>query len=110
MSLDKKWVVTADSGLDSILVVWDSITGVPIKTFFNPHPDGILNVDISPDSLYLVTLSGVGCGSQKIALWEWTSPNPDPIMTCDVKIVVMYRFLQRIPNSMLDSMQMISDK
>ena len=34
VSNDKRWIVTIDSGEDSILVVWDSLSGAPVKTIF----------------------------------------------------------------------------
>ena len=57
VSKDKRWIVTADSGTDSILVVWDSLSGAPVKTLFSPHPLGVESVDISDDALFLCTLS-----------------------------------------------------
>jgi len=48
--------VTADGGDDSMLVVWDSISGTPIRTYLNPHPNGVKTIDISLDNNYLVTL------------------------------------------------------
>ena len=39
-----------------MLVVWDSISGTPVRTYLNPHPNGIRNIDISMDNNYLVTL------------------------------------------------------
>ena len=53
---DKRWIVTADSGEDSMLIVWDSMSGTPVRTFLNPHPDGIRCLDLSMDNQYLVTL------------------------------------------------------
>ena len=38
VSEDKRWIATADAGPDSMIVVWDSLSGTPIKTIFNPHP------------------------------------------------------------------------
>ena len=35
VSEDKRWIATADSGPDSMIVVWDSLNGTPIKTIFN---------------------------------------------------------------------------
>jgi hypothetical protein len=32
-----------------MLVIWDAKTGVPKKTIFDPHPNGILALDISAD-------------------------------------------------------------
>lgn len=40
-------LVTADTGDDSMLVVWDVTTGTPRKTIFNPHPDGVIALDIN---------------------------------------------------------------
>ena len=57
VSEDKRWIATADSGPDSMVVVWDSLNGTPIKTIFNPHPHGVISMDMSPDAMFLVTLS-----------------------------------------------------
>ena len=35
VSEDKRWIATADAGPDSMIVIWDSATGTPIKTIFN---------------------------------------------------------------------------
>jgi len=39
-----------------MLIVWDSMTGTPVRTFLNPHPDGIKCLDLSSNNMYLVTL------------------------------------------------------
>lgn len=57
ISKDKRWIVTADAGTDSLLVVWDSHSGAPVKTLFNPHSSGLCSVDISDDALFIATLS-----------------------------------------------------
>jgi len=56
VSKDKRWIVTCDSGIDSLVVVWDAMTGAPVKTYTNAHPNGVEAVDISDDCLFLVTL------------------------------------------------------
>jgi len=56
VSSDRRWIVTGDSGEDSILVVWDSLTGTPVKTIFTPHSKGVVAVDISEDASYIATL------------------------------------------------------
>lgn len=56
-SHDKTLIVTADSGQDSMLVVWDAVYGTPKRTYFSPHENGVKAIDISPDSRYIVTLS-----------------------------------------------------
>jgi WD40 repeat protein len=59
VSEDKRWIVTADTGPDSLMVIWDSLTGTPVKTIFNPHENGVTAVDMSPDALFIATLSSV---------------------------------------------------
>ena len=39
-----------------MLVVWDSYTGVPVRTYLNPHPNGVRTIDISNEMRYIVTL------------------------------------------------------
>lgn len=80
---NKRWIVTADSGTDSILVVWDAIACVPIKTYSVPHDNGIDAIDFSNDSLYLVTLSSPYRDDyldQEIAIWAWTTDSNEPIL------------------------------
>ena len=106
VSADKRWLVTADAGADSLIVVWDSYSGAPIKTLFNPHAGGVAAIDISPDAMFLVTLSNVdeaaaaataavggvtsalvgdddapdtAAPSQQLALWEWTADRDTPL-------------------------------
>ena len=53
-----------------MLIVWDSITGTPVRTFFNPHPGGVKCLDLSADNMYLATLGNDE--PQTISLWDWT--------------------------------------
>lgn len=55
-SENKRWVVTADIGDDSMLVVWDSLSATPVRTFLNPHPNGVKVMDLSSNNQYIVTL------------------------------------------------------
>ena len=76
VSEDKKWIATADSGPDSVIVVWDSLTGTPVKTIFNPHPNGVAALAISSDSMFLASLSNIPAnepGEQYLSLWEWSA-------------------------------------
>lgn len=83
VSEDKRWIATADSGPDSMIVVWDSLNGTPIKTIFNPHPHGVAAMDLSPDALFLVTIGAVQNEGdpQGISLWEWTNDSEGPLYT-----------------------------
>ncbi|KAH7830078.1 putative flagellar associated protein [Monocercomonoides exilis] len=57
VSRDRKWIFTADSGPDSMIIVWNSESGVPVKNIFSPHPEGVIAMDLSPDSTTIATLS-----------------------------------------------------
>jgi WD40 repeat protein len=82
ISLDKRWIVTADDSNDSLLIVWDSFKGIPVKTIFSPHPEGVKTVDISSDSAYIVTVSPVNKeGKQQISLWNWSSDTEAPLLS-----------------------------
>ncbi|RHY53309.1 hypothetical protein DYB26_001921 [Aphanomyces astaci] len=90
VSEDKRWIVTADRGQDSMLVVWDATTGNPIKTIFNPHSDGVQCLDMSPDAMFIVTLSiamdkaNLKEHAQEIKLWEWTVARDDALYVAAV--------------------------
>jgi len=98
VSADKKWIVTADTGPDSLMVVWERESGTPVKTFFTPHPYGVHAIDIHPRAQHLVTLSapvpdawresskssGDKDGSQHISVWKWAEET-DPTCTAALK-------------------------
>lgn len=98
VSEDKRWIVTADTGDESMIVVWDSATGSPIKTLFQPHAWGVQAIDMSPDALFLVTLSAIDATGdtltqprttksqhprfrQELSVWEWTAAATGPTAT-----------------------------
>ena len=63
-----------------MLIVWDSISGTPVRTFLNPHPDGIKCLALSTDNQYLVTLGNDA--PQTISLWDWTAEKEEgPIVS-----------------------------
>mmetsp|Transcript_21112 Transcript_21112/g.27387 ORF Transcript_21112/g.27387 Transcript_21112/m.27387 type:complete len:951 (+) Transcript_21112:86-2938(+) len=96
VSADKKWVVTADGGpTDSMVVIWDATSASPVKSIFNPHPKGVRALDMSPDAMFVVTLSETRTAEgqqfmesdlspQQIALWEWTVEREDPLYVAEV--------------------------
>lgn len=57
VSPDKRWIVTADHGNDSTLVVWDSVKAVAVKSIPQPHPLGVETLDISHNGNFIVTIS-----------------------------------------------------
>ncbi|KAI9143989.1 quinon protein alcohol dehydrogenase-like superfamily [Paraphysoderma sedebokerense] len=76
---DKRWLVTADAGSDSIIIVWDRTSAAPVKTIFDPHNgSGTVAMDISRDCKYLVTL-GAGM-PQTLSVWEWATDNNSPLV------------------------------
>ena len=85
---DKKWLMTADMGDDSLVVVWDSTTGNPVRTIFNPHARGVLTMDISPDATFLALLSGcdsnLDAPSQEISIWEWRTSRDAPLLASHI--------------------------
>ena len=54
-----------------MLVVWDSLSATPVRTFLNPHPNGVKTMDLSSCKQYIATL-GVDT-PQTISLWDWTN-------------------------------------
>ena len=57
VSADRRFIATGDTGPDSLIVVWDSKLGTPLKTYFNPHPYGVASLDMSADGRFLASLS-----------------------------------------------------
>ncbi|PVD31166.1 hypothetical protein C0Q70_06577 [Pomacea canaliculata] len=58
VSEDKRWLVTGDKGVDSMVNVWDTYTCTPIQTLFEDDPEGgVVALALTPDARYLATLS-----------------------------------------------------
>lgn len=73
MSKDKRWIVTADAGEDSILVVWDSYSGEPMRTISSPHPRGVVALDLSHDARFVAVLSAFTSDApQEVYIFEWS--------------------------------------
>ncbi|NXB19238.1 CF251 protein, partial [Rhagologus leucostigma] len=84
VSEDKRWVATADRGPDALIIVWDSYSGVPVRTIFESHPeDGVCAIAISQDAKYLVTISAGTV--QKVCVWRWTLPTEKPMCSTELK-------------------------
>mmetsp|Transcript_33344 Transcript_33344/g.76047 ORF Transcript_33344/g.76047 Transcript_33344/m.76047 type:complete len:937 (+) Transcript_33344:90-2900(+) len=110
VSKDKKWIVTADTGPDSMMVVWERESDTPVKTIFNPHPYGVHAIDMAPKAHHLATLSapappreaasapeakGDVEATQSISVWEWASDKEEPLCTAvvgtqDVQTCVLF--------------------
>ncbi|KAJ7309793.1 hypothetical protein JRQ81_007861 [Phrynocephalus forsythii] len=106
ISDDRRWVATADRGPDSLVIVWDSYSAVPVHTIFNSHPEGgVSAIAISHDSKFLAT---VGAGEvQKISIWRWTSADTSPV--CSVEILPQYGFQEYIVFNAKDHQELVSN-
>ena len=58
-----------------MLVVWDSLSATPVRTFLNPHPNGVKTMDLSSCKQYIATLGADT--PQTISLWDWTDEKQD---------------------------------
>ncbi|NWR90025.1 CF251 protein, partial [Furnarius figulus] len=84
VSEDKRWVATADQGPDALIIVWDTYSGVPVRTIFKSHPgDGVCAIAISQDAKYLVTISAGTV--QKVCVWRWTLPTEKPLCSTELR-------------------------
>ncbi|CAN8192690.1 unnamed protein product [Coccothraustes coccothraustes] len=84
VSEDKRWVATADQGPDAMIIVWDSYSGVPVRTIFKSRSeDGVCAIALSQDAKYLVTISAATV--QKVCVWRWTLLTGEPTCSTELK-------------------------
>ncbi|KAM3961839.1 cilia- and flagella-associated protein 251 [Aphomia sociella] len=78
-----KWLVTADTGVENIVIIWDSTDYFPQKTLFSPHGDTkIAKVALSAEAKYLLTL---GYKEKAIVYWWiWSFGLDEPHATIEV--------------------------
>uniref|UniRef100_A0A7S1U4Z5 Cilia- and flagella-associated protein 251 n=1 Tax=Phaeomonas parva TaxID=124430 RepID=A0A7S1U4Z5_9STRA len=88
ISADGRYIVTGDVGADSMVVVWESSSGSPIRTFFNPYPTGVIALDMSADASILALLSewDPETRTQELSIWEWTNDSETP--ACALRVVL----------------------
>ncbi|KFP86798.1 WD repeat-containing protein 66, partial [Acanthisitta chloris] len=84
VSEDKRWVATADRGPDALIILWDSFSGVPVRTIFESHPgDGVGAIALSHHAKCLVTISA---GTpQRVCVWKWTLPTEKPMCSTELR-------------------------
>lgn len=101
-SEDTSLVVTADTGPDSMIIVWNTETAQPRVTIPQPHANGTIAMDLSLDGTLLVTLSKPeeSDGLQEIALWDLSSPGT---CTSTIRIPIPAGDVQVRPSSLDDA-------
>lgn len=70
---DHSIIASADSGPESMMVLWDSSNGQPIRIVNDLHSYGVCAMEISDDGKYMATISAVNpeTGAQEVALWDF---------------------------------------
>ncbi|XP_011063471.1 PREDICTED: LOW QUALITY PROTEIN: WD repeat-containing protein 66-like [Acromyrmex echinatior] len=77
-SRDGKWLLTADSGKNSVVIIWDTEKGISVCTLFNPHnSEDITIAAISPDAKQIVTVGGGRYQNVHFWLWTYRRDKPD---------------------------------
>ncbi|XP_067911131.1 cilia- and flagella-associated protein 251 isoform X2 [Heterodontus francisci] len=86
VSGNRRWVATADQSPESLVIVWDTFSGIPVQTLFDCHPEGGVGaMAMTQDAKYLAT---VGIGSvQRVSIWDWTSEVKGPLCSVDLSPV-----------------------
>ena len=80
-SVDRSVIVSADSGPDSLMVLWDVKTATPFWSVSKPHPYGVVAMQLFPDARQLVALSGLlpgGSEQQIMSVWDLSNPTQTP--------------------------------
>ncbi|XP_059569326.1 cilia- and flagella-associated protein 251 isoform X2 [Alligator mississippiensis] len=105
VSVDKRWIVTADQGPDNLVIVWDAFSGIPVHTIFGHPGDGVSAVAISHDAKYLAT---IGAGKiQRVCIWKWTSPEEKP--QCSIELEPRFGYQNYITFNPKDHGEFVSN-
>ncbi|XP_074061665.1 cilia- and flagella-associated protein 251 isoform X2 [Macrotis lagotis] len=78
VSENRRWISTADKGPQCLVIIWDSFSGIPVRTIFNicPEGNGIKAMAMTNDAKFLVTIDDATC--QKVCIWRWTVDTETP--------------------------------
>ncbi|KAJ6656688.1 hypothetical protein lerEdw1_003575 [Lerista edwardsae] len=106
LSDDRRWIATADRGPESLVIVWDSYSAVPVHTIFDSHPEGGVGaIAISHDSKFLAT---IGAGEvQKVCIWRWTTLETGSV--CSVELQAQFGFQDYIAFNARDHGELVTN-
>ncbi|KAJ2952482.1 hypothetical protein O0L34_g6800 [Tuta absoluta] len=81
--LEGKWLVTADTGPENVVIVWDK-DAFPSRTIFYPHRNmKTSKMALSGDAKYLLTL-GYGKEGAQLHWWIWSYGSEIPHAKIDI--------------------------
>ncbi|KAM8960745.1 cilia- and flagella-associated protein 251 [Pelodytes ibericus] len=106
VSDDRRWIATGDRGPESLIIIWDSFSGIPVHTIFNSHPGGgVIAVTISKNAKYLATVGGEIV--QRVSIWDWTTGAGEPV--CTVELNAEFALQKYITFNPQDHTQLITN-
>ncbi|KAK9873160.1 hypothetical protein WA026_021393 [Henosepilachna vigintioctopunctata] len=83
---DGKFLATADSGPDNVIIVWQKSDLSPAMIYFDPFDEqNILNIALSPTGEFLIAVGESGNDEIKIDLRLWSQGKDDPDGTTCMK-------------------------
>ncbi len=80
---DRSTIITADVGQESLMVLWSSETGLPVRSIKQPHPHGVLAMDVAPGGAWLATIGAPNpeTGEQEVRRRTAICPQPGQVRT-----------------------------
>lgn len=70
-----RWLISADSGEDNVIIIWDNFKKLPVWCLYNVFPDGVGFAKISQDARFLIAINSNFDFILKF--WKWTLGNEE---------------------------------